>query len=194
MSIKRANLFSIIVVILVTTLSGCDDNFNKKIETYRATYTEPCGRSLLVLEGADHKKISVQVKGESPVWQLSASALSNTPLTVFGYFTGKKIDDHHCGSYSEFYITRYEAAGVVSRCTVAGDWVVNELVVLYPSGLPKNKLTNSDYSLSFNRKSSARTDVPLSQCRSVKKNTTCNTIELPANSCDQENYWCCKNK
>lgn len=188
---KRIVLIPISAVAAITFLSGC--SWGKEIKSYRATYSEPCGRSLLVLETENGKKIAVQTKGESPVWQLSQSALSNTPLSVFGYFTGKKIDDNHCGSYSEFHITRYEAAGVVSRCTVAGDWV-NGTVTLYPSGLPKNKFTNSDYSLSFNRKISARIDIPLAQCREVKKGSQCHTAELPANSCDQSIYWCCNNK
>ena len=117
----------------------------KKTTSYLAYYDEPCGRSLLVLKSDDGKSIAVQAIGNSPIFQLRHIILVNAKLNVTGYFTGKHIDDQHCGNYPEFYVTQFSSAGPVTRCSSVADWVMYEQVVLYPPNLPDNKLINIDF-------------------------------------------------
>jgi len=93
-------------------------------QSYTAHYEEPCGRSLLVLESPGKESVAVQARGENPVHELNYSVLVNVKLNIHGYFTGRHIDDHHCGNYPEFYVTGYSAAGPVTRCASVADWVM----------------------------------------------------------------------
>ena len=155
---------------------------------YLATYSTPCGRLVLTLEMGDKKLQSVSVIGEhNPILELNEFVLSNTVLEVSGYFNGKNDNDLHCGSYPEFVVTGYKASGLVSRCTTYNDIYMNELLILFPQGLPKSKLVPMDY----NKNLSVLTTISLKNCREISKNDQCTSNETLANSCDLQEFWCC---
>lgn len=183
---RKQSIFFILFVLSTTVIIQLSSS--KKTQRYTAYYEEPCGRSLLVLETPGEESVAVQAKGVNPIHELNHSVLVNVKLNIRGYFTGRHIDDHHCGNYPEFYVTEYSAAGPVTRCSSVSDWVMYETVILYPSGLPRNKFIKQDYE----EHRSLLHEVPLSQCRTVDKNTVCDTGELPANVCGQPMNWCCK--
>ena len=163
-------------------------NVLPKTVSYLATYSIPCGRSVLTLEMGDKKLQSVSVIGEhNPILELNEFVLSNTVLEVSGYFNGKNDNDLHCGSYPEFVVTGYKASGLVSRCTTYNDIYMNELLILFPQGLPKSKLVPMDY----NKNLSVLTTISLKNCREISKNDQCTSNETLANSCDLQEFWCC---
>ncbi len=184
--LKKLLILFTVIVLTLTALYQLSTA--RKTQSYTAHYQEPCGRSLLVLESVDGKSIAVQAIGNSPIYQLRHIVLVNTKLNVSGYFTGKHIDDHHCGNYPEFYVTDFSSAGSVTRCSSVADWVMYERVVLYPPNLPENELINID----FNKHSGLLTEVPSSQCRTVNKETICNPGEAPASVCGEDVQLCCK--
>jgi hypothetical protein len=163
-------------------------NVLPKTVSYLATYSIPCGRSVLTLEVGDKKLQSVSVIGEhNPILELNEFVLSNTVLEVSGYFNGKNDNDLHCGSYPEFVVAGYKASGPVSRCTTYSDIYMNELLILFPQELPKSKLAPMDYK----KNSSLLKITSLKNCREISKNDQCTSNETLANSCDQQEFWCC---
>jgi len=165
-------------------------NVPTKTVSYLATYSIPCGQSVLTLEMEDKKLQSVSVIGEhNPIHELNVFVLSNTMLKVSGYFNGKNDNDQYCGSYPEFVVTGYKAAGSVSRCTTYSDIYINELLILFPQELPKSKLVPVDY-----KKNLSLLKTTLSKkCREISKNDQCTSNETFANSCDLQEFWCCRN-
>lgn len=180
--------------------NGCIQQRNVKVDirntlpnsvSYLATYSIPCGRSVLTLSMENNKFLSVSIVGEhNPILELNKFVLSNTTLKITGYFNGKNAVDQHCASYPEFVITGYKAAGPVSRCTTYGDIYINELLILYPHGLPKNKLAPLDY----NKNISLLKTTPLVNCHEISKNDKCTSSQSLANSCDFQQFWCCINE
>jgi hypothetical protein len=163
-------------------------NVLPKTVSYLATYSILCGRSVLTLEVGDKKLQSVSVIGElNPILELNEFVLSNTVLEVSGYFNRKNDNDLHCGSYPEFVVTGYKASGPVSRCTTYSDIYMNELLILFPQGLPKSKLVPMDY----NKNLSLLITISLKNCREISKNDQCTSNETLANSCDLQEFWCC---
>ena len=167
-------------------LNGCSQ---PETSHYLATYSLPCGRSVLTLEMEDKELQTVSVIGDSsPLLELNEFVLSNTTLEVTGYFTGESKDDQHCGSYPEFVVTKYKAAGSVSRCTTYGDIYMDESLILFSEELPENELAPIDYK----KNTSLLKTISPKECREVSKNDQCLGNETLANSCDQQEFWCCK--
>ena len=159
-----------------------------KSYTYQAYYESPCGRSVLVLK-VNNKQVTVNVTGKDPTSELSAHVLSNTPLLVTGYFLDKKSPNGtNCEGLSVFFVTEYHANSPVSRCTTAGDWAVNETVLVFKKDLPKDKLIDIDY----NQHANSITRIETENCRQVDSGNFCLGNELVANSCDGQEHWCCR--
>lgn len=194
---KTIALVLFCTALLLFLLYGCSEQHKKKadnsqiITRYLATYSLPCGRSVLTLEMGDKKTETVSVTGDNnPLLELNPFVLSNTTLNVSGYFNGKNKNDPHCGSYPEFVVTEYQAAGPVSRCTTYGDIYMSELLILFPQDLPKNTFAPIDYRKNTGMLKTTSSD----NCRKTPKNSRCASNETSANSCDLQEFWCCINK
>jgi hypothetical protein len=196
---KAITLMFFFTLLFTFLFNGCSQqhktkpdihNVSPKTVSYLATYSIPCGQSVLTLEMGDKKSQSVSVIGEhNPIHELNEFVLSNTKLQVSGYFNGKNDSNQHCSSYPEFVVTGYKAAGGVSRCTTYSDIYNNEFLILFPQELPKSELAPMDYKKNL----SLLKTTSLKNCREISKNDQCTSNETLANSCDLQEFWCCIN-
>jgi len=117
----------------------------KNIQTFRAEFSAPCGRSVLEISN-DKQKNTIQIDpiGENPIKSLRYHVLIQTKFEITGYFTGKKNKSvfSDCVDYPEFYITSYKPLSIGRRIDVDN---IDPDMHVYITNYPTNKFVPEDF-------------------------------------------------
>ena len=155
-----------------------------EVERYLATWTEPCGRSLLEIRSSEEDApLMVQSVGENgPIGMLRWDMLVRGRWVVHGRLhRDALIDDGHCGAYPRFEIESFEPLGPVQRCSPVGAI----MPVRYTEHLPKNAYVPEDF------KKGPPGRLLDDDCETIAQGGRCESPRVRQLGCDYETWWCC---
>lgn len=155
-------------------------------KAYYAEFHAPCGRSVFAIRAGEGGPLEeVQPLGANrPDELLRYSIVSATKLRLYGYKTGTLVDDHHCGAYPEFVITKFEPWNEVVRPVLPNTVDLSGDLFAYTELLPKDRFVDEDFYKGTRY---------LQEETCVKKTGTCAEGMVQQTSTEeQKTVYCCK--